>query len=354
MGKKSPQWWAYIKSKPHILMDRHERWRRVAKVQGISREAMKRLEWIIYYETKGEFNATFTCRHFGIARKTLYKFLDRFDSANFHTLDDQSRAPHHVRQRKITIIEEDRIKAIRLENLSCGKEKLREEYKARFSEDISCHKILYTIQKHKLYRNPVKIVKNKEKLKARRKKKKIADLKTRNTKTLGFLIQLDTVVLHLFGLKRYILTAIDKYGKIAFAHVYKNHSSYAAADFLKRLNYLFNDQIVNIQTDHGSEFAKEFEEACRKLNINHYFSRVRTPQDNAVIERFNRTLQEEWLNDGHFYADILIFNKNLTRWLEYYNSKRRHASLNYQTPINYCIQTGRLLPMYPTGTRRKK
>lgn len=350
MGKKSPQWWAFTKSQPHILLDRYERWRRVAKIQGISREATKRLEWIIYYETKAEFNTTFTCRHFGIARKTLYKFLDRFDSANFHTLEDQSRAPIHVRQKEITTLEEDRIKTIRLEDLNQGKEKIREEYNERYGEDISCHKILYTIQKYKLYRNPIKVEKDKNKQKTRRKKKRISDLKTRNNNTLGFLIQIDTIVLHLFGLKRYILTAIDKYGKIAFARVYKNHSSQSASDFLKRLNYLFDDQIVNIQTDHGSEFAKEFEIACQGLNIEHYFSRVRTPKDNAVIERFNRTLQEEWLDDGQFSPDVLIFNKNLTHWLVYYNSKRRHASLNYQSPINYCIQTGRLLPMSPTDT----
>ncbi|MDO8512905.1 MAG: integrase core domain-containing protein [bacterium] len=351
MGIKSTQKWAFIKSRPHILLDRCERWRRVAKMQSISREGMRRLEWIIYYETKGEFNATFTCRHFGIARKTLYKFLDRFDSADFQTLEDKSRAPIHVRQKEITLLEEDRIKLIRKQDLSQGKEKIRQEYNERFGEDISCHKILYTIQKHKLYPNPQKIEKQKERSKANRTKKKITDLKTRNTNTLGFLIQIDTIVLHLFGLKRYILTAIDKYGKIAFAHTYKNHSSGSASDFLKRLNYLFDDQIVNIQTDHGSEFAKEFEEACKQLKIEHYFSRVRTPKDNAVVERFNRTLQEEWLDHGHFHPDLLIFNKNLTHWLAYYNSKRRHASLNYQSPINYCIQTGRLLPMSSTGTK---
>jgi transposase InsO family protein len=350
MGIKSSQKWAYFKRKPHTLLNRYDRWRQVAKLQSITKEAGKRLEWIIYYETRGEFNASFTARHFGIARKTLYKFLDRFDSANFLTLEDQSRAPHHVRQREITLVAEDRIKQIRNEDLSQGKEKIQREYLERYGEDISCHKILYTIQKHNLYRNPLKIEKDKQKQKTRRNKKRITDLKARNTNTLGFLIQIDTIVLHLFGLKRYVLTAIDKYGKIAFAHAYKNHSSYAASDFLKRLNYLFNDQIVNIQTDHGSEFAKEFERACTELKIEHYFSRVRIPKDNAVVERFNRTLQEEWLSNGHFHPDILIFNQNLTDWLVYYNHKRRHTSLNYQSPINYCIQTGRLLPMCPTDT----
>lgn len=132
--------------------------------------------------------------------------------------------------------------------------------------------------------------------------------------------------LHLEGVKRYVITAIDRYGKLAFARCYKNASSYSAADFLRRLNYLLDDQIVNIQTDNGSEFLKYFQIACDNLNINHYFSRTRTPKDNAVVERFNRTLQEEWLNTGQFTTNIDIFNHRLTNWLLFYNFKRRHAT----------------------------
>jgi len=50
-----------------------------------------------------------------------------------------------------------------------------------------------------------------------------------------------------------------------------------------------------LQTDNGSEFAWEFERATAKLGIQRYFSRVKTPKDNPEIERFNQTLEYEWV-----------------------------------------------------------
>lgn len=348
--KPIPEWYSFFKPKDIKLKNRHQRWRSVARAQRVSREALKRLEWIIYYETISNYNASLTARHFGIARKTLYKFLDRFDDSNFRSLEDESRAPHHVRQKEITLAQEDRVKSLRLELMFFGKDKLRSEYHARYGEDISSHKIGYTISKHNLFPDP----KNKERIQKIRKRsesrRKIVELKKKNSQALGWLIQLDTIVLHLGGFKRYILTAIDKYGKLAFAHTYKNQSSYSAADFLKRLNYLLDGQITNIQTDNGSEFLKYFEKAAKELEIDHFFSRPRTPKDNAIIERFNRTLQEEWLSTGQFTADIDTFNRRLTDWLIFYNYKRRHTSLGNISPMDFCVQTGRVLPMSSTRT----
>lgn len=340
----------YFKRKPIMLGNRYDRWRKVAELIRLSREGRQRLEWIIYYETTGQWNASLTARHFGIARKTFYVALQRFDSANLHTLEDQSCAPHQVRHRQITVEETQRVIALRQQYPHCGKEKLRVLYQQRYETDLSSHKIGYTIQGYGLYPNPVQVDRQRRQRARYRSKRRIADLQQRNTQTLGWLIQLDTIVLHLEGLKRYLLTAIDRYGKLAFARVYRSHSSLSAADFLHRLQFLLEDQITNIQTDHGSEFAKQFEAACTTLGITHYFSRVRTPQDNAVIERFNRTLQEEWLNDGHFHQDCTTMNAALTDWLIFYNYQRPHASLGNKSPMAYCVETGRVLPMYSTRT----
>ncbi len=349
MYGKPPQWYSYFKRKPIILLNRHERWRNVARMQKLSREALKRLEWIIFYETKGGFNALYTCRHFGIAPKTFYKYLNRFNQ-NPSSLEDRSRAPLKVRSREITLQQEDRIVTLRKENMFYGKEKLRAEYNEVYGEDISSWKIWYTIKKHGLFPDPVKTGKIREKRKRSQKKKKITELKRKNQSILGYLIQIDTIVLHLFGLKRYILTAIDSFGKLAFARCYRTASSYSAADFLRRLTFLFDDQIVNIQTDNGSEFLKHFERACQELKLNHYFSRTRTPQDNCYVEYFNKTLQKEWLNLGNFHPDTSFMNQSLTEWLIRYNFKRRHNSLENLSPIDYCVKYKKVLPMYSTRT----
>lgn len=67
------------------LLNKYERWRRVGKILGISKAALQRLEWIIYY-LEHERNASFTARHFGVARKTFYKWYREFDEDNLYSL----------------------------------------------------------------------------------------------------------------------------------------------------------------------------------------------------------------------------------------------------------------------------
>ena len=83
---------------------------------------------------------------------------------------------------------------------------------------------------------------------------------------------------------------MDHVSELGFARMYKNKSSRSAADFLYRLRYLVNHPIVNLKTDNGSECAWKFERATAKLDIQSYFSRVKTPKDNPETERFNETL----------------------------------------------------------------
>ena len=86
-------------------------------------------------------------------------------------------------------------------------------------------------------------------------------------------------------------------------------------------------QIMNLQTDNGSEFANYFEQASIMLGIQRYFSRVRTPKDNPEVERFNKTLKYEWLYDCNLTTDCDEFNPAVTDWLIEYNFNRPHQAL---------------------------
>ena len=61
----------------------------------------------------------------------------------------------------------------------------------------------------------------------------------------------------------------------------------------RRLQNTKNCNIGSIRNDHGGEFQKEkFSKFCEKMGILHNFSTPRTPQQNGVVERKNRSLQE--------------------------------------------------------------
>ncbi|MHA1629056.1 MAG: DDE-type integrase/transposase/recombinase [Candidatus Heimdallarchaeota archaeon] len=116
----------------------------------------------------------------------------------------------------------------------------------------------------------------------------------------GDLFQLDTIVRFEQGIKRYIITAIDVVFKFAFAYCYKSKSSKSTIDFFEKLIKVTPYSIKAIQTDNGSGFLGLFDKEINKQGIPHFFIYPRCPKQNGVIERLNRTLQEEWLEAKGF------------------------------------------------------
>lgn len=341
----------YITRQSAREKNRYEKWtrmRQVAGLQGLSHEGQKRLEWLIFYHTQGK-NIKKTCEHFGISRRVFWKWRKRFDEKTPLTLECQSRAPKTRRQREITPLEEERVVELRRQYIRYGKEKLAIKYEQRYGSKISAWKVQKTIEKYKIYYYPAKNQRTQAKRKKAQQKKRITEL--RKKRRNGYLFGVDTIVRYWNGRKRYILTAIDSISKVGFAHMYTSHSSQTAADFLHRLKHLSNGHIENVQTDNGSEFHEYFEKACGELEINHYWSRTHTPKDNSVCERFNRTLEEEFIQLGNRIVDPVEFNRKLTEWLIEYNFYRPHHSLNYMVPM-YLIQRDKhLLPMYSSDTK---
>ena len=157
----------------------------------------------------------------------------------------------------------------------------------------------------------------------------------------GDLVEIDAVILIKDGVRRYILTAIDCESDFAFAYAYKTLSSATARDFLRKLLGIVPFEVRRIQTDNGSEFAKHFREELVELGIPHFHTYPRTPKMNAFIERFNRTIQEEFAY-GHRITlahDIVSFNEKLIEWLVWYDTKRPHHSLGLLSPMQYLMST---------------
>jgi len=309
--------------------------------------AKKRLKWFDHYRKYQ--NVSKTCRYFGISRKTFYYWQKRFNIRDLSSLETKPSIPKTKRHREITDEQEARIVMLRKQYIRYGKLKLSIVYQQIYGEKISSWKIQKVIEKHQVYYHPIKTARIASKRKRSLRKKRITELKKK--RIAGFLFCCDVVVIHWNGLKRYIFTAIDYYSKIAYARMYNTKSSVNAEDFLKRLHYLVSGKIDNICHDNGSEFGKYFQRACVSLKINQYYSRPRTPKDNAVCERFNQTLQNEFLHLGNFTPDVDLLNQRLTEWLVEYNFRRPHQSLNYMPPINFEVKYLKVLPRYPSSTK---
>ena len=319
----------------------------------LSEKAQLKLEWIIFYYTQGKDNAKLTSQTFGICRKTFHKWLSRFDETNLKTLEEQSKAPLNVRQRDISPWQEGRIIRLRSAHMKWGKMKLQRLYIREHQEYIYSWKIQKTIESRSLYPDKEKVRKNRQTRLNGQKKKRITEFQKR--KIANHLWHVDTVILTLTtGGYRFLLTAIDEVSKLAYARLYSTHHSKYAADFLTRLEYLTDNGIVNIHHDNGSEFAKDFQAACMELSLPQWYSRVRTPKDNAVLERFNRTIQEDFVDYWDVDPfDVEDFNRQLTEWLVEYNSIRPHETLAQQTPLEYIgthLPSG-VLPMSPSYTK---
>jgi len=315
----------------------------------LSTEARLRLEWMIFYSTVGQRNGKETAAHFGIARQILVKWKKRFSPFDLTSLEAHSRAPKQKRVWTVTPREEEQIIEVRTAHLKWGKEKLRRMYKNSYGETISTNKIQKVINKHQLFPDLKK--QQKRKKQARKRKEKVFITQFEKKHELGFLWHTDAIIIWWYGTRRIIFTAIEEITKIAYARVYTTNSSRNAKDFLERLLYLSNNQVKHIHHDHGSEFYGEFEEACQELSIRQIFSRVRTPKDNAALERFNWTVQDEWLSLSDVgLDDIQWANDDLTNWLVEYNNARPHQSLDYLTPLEYATQTFEVSPMWASRT----
>jgi len=314
-----------------------DRWQllRLRGKDTLSSKAQLKLEWIIFYYSLGNGDATKTAKQFGISRQTFHKWLRRFKQQDLKGLEEVSKAPLKTRKRDISMLQRVRVKKLRTKYPRYGKMKLVSIYKQDYQDIVSSWKIQKIIEEDRLYFDAVTVQKHYKRRLRSIKRQKITKLV--KEKKVNFLWHVDTVILTLSdGGYRYLITAIDEVSKLAYARLYSTHTSRNARDFLERLVYVIDQKIINLHTDNGSEFQKEFEEACQQLAIPQWYSRPHTPKDNAVLERFNRTIQEEFV--AMTEADPLFipeFNDALTEWLIEYNYHRPHQTLDYKSPLVY-------------------
>ncbi len=296
---------------------------------------------------------------FGIKKRSLFSWQRKLKEwgGKLEALNDGNRAPKKKRKRLWDERIIDKIKRLRNEHPNLGKDKIyplllpfcknlslrcpKEKTIGRLVKDLgglrACPKKLSHFGREKKI-NRQKVL------------RKPKDFKTTHT---GHLVALDTVERFVNGVRRYIITFEDIHTRFGFAWATSSHASKAAEEFFKLCLKVFPYPIEYVLTDNGSEFKKYFSEELKRLHLTHYHTYPRTPKMNAHCERFNRTLQEEFVD---YHGCLLLnpeeFNRALMEYLIFYNTKRVHfAFQNKLSPVQFMIQS----PYYQlTGNRKCK
>ncbi|MEK9171910.1 MAG: integrase core domain-containing protein, partial [Patescibacteria group bacterium] len=317
----------------------------------ITKEAIRRTEILAFWSKHGLLA---TLDAFKVKRRTLFNWKRKLKQGDgkLEALNPQSRVPKIRRKRSWNPSVVEEIRHLRDEHPNLGKDKIHPlltefcgQLKLQCPRPRTIGRLIKDLGGLRLF--PQKITGTGRIVKANRQpiiRKPIAF----KAEYPGHCLGLDTIEEFVHGSRRYVITCEDLFGRFAFAWATKSHASRAATEFFAAFRLLFPYPVTFVLTDNGSEWKKHFAAALLGLQITHYHTYPKTPKMNAHIERFNRTIQEEFLN----YHRGLLFNLNqfniqLMDWLIWYNTKRVHYAFGNQlTPVQF------LLSWRPMATSR--
>jgi putative transposase len=309
---------------------------RVVRFRSMYKEAevRRRVTILGFYETHG---LAPTKDAYGVSRATVFRWKHALTTSRgkVTSLDPKPTKPKRVRMRHTDPwVTEFIIQERRLHKLGKAKMHILLKNKGYAGSVNTVGRIMSDLKHRGLVKDPIRYSLYARTGRLHEFKRKKAK-KLRRPKGLPC-VQIDTVTRHVHGIKRYTVTAIDTTTRLAHAKTYESHASVPAAAFLNECAGVF-PHLTTIQTDNGSEFAGRFKTAAQNLNLTHYHIYPRCPDQNAYIERFNRTLDEEFLrlHTRLIRDDMNKLNEKLSEYLTWYNTTRPHHGLGLLSPRQY-------------------
>lgn len=309
----------------------------------VTEQAKQRAKILAFWQKHGE-QATLDA--FPVSRRTLYGWKKKriLGLGRMEALNPKSRAPQKKRARVWPIEIIRMIKIIRVEHPNLGKEKIHPELKAWCDKQkIACPSvptigrlIADAPDKMRTERRYPSCAGRRKRRKPKKKQHKPKGYKpSRPLECAG----LDSIEKQRQGSRRYIVTFIDIYSRLGFAFGTRSHASRETSRMMGALLEALPHKVEKALTDNGSEFQSEFDRILKEHGIKHWHTYPRTPKMNAHCERFNRTIQEEFVNHHlHLlFNDLPAFNNKLADYLTWYNAKRPHKSLGMEAPIPYLL-----------------
>jgi transposase InsO family protein len=133
----------------------------------------------------------------------------------------------------------------------------------------------------------------------------------------------------------FVHVAIDDATRLAYVEVLADERKERVVGFLERaVGWLAGHgvRVERVMTDNGPGYRSSLHAACcRVLGVRHIRTRPYRPRTNGKAERFIRTLTEGWAY-GRIFRSSRERQTALPGWLDFYNRRRPHSSLDGQTP----------------------
>lgn len=253
-------------------------------------------------------------RHFGFSQSVIVKWTKKAKILGHHPIPTKSSRPyHHPKQLTEEVI--GKIVALRLKTRRTSE--VVQQHLLNEGINVSLNSVRRTIDRHGLMkkRSPWK--------------RHHPPVDRPYPLKSGDLVQIDTIHRMISEKKRlYVFVLIDVYSRWMYAKAYEKMSGSHTIRFVKEAERHACFNFNMLQSDHGPEFSRWF---TSRIEKEHRYTRIGKPNDNAHIERVNRTIQEECLDK--LPNNVFKINCALKKYLQYYNYERLHLSLNLKTPM---------------------
>jgi len=313
------------------------------------------LKYSVLQHARKHKNVTYTCRTFNLSRTVYYKWLKRFIKLGYLGLLDKKKAkpqmPNQIKPDKEKII----LNYI-IDYPTHGPRRIANELRQQniIISDTGVYNVLCRKQlNHRLDRLFYAQDKSDNPVITERYLREVAKGKPTHIKAYypGYLFCQDTFYIGTIkGLGRiYQQAGIDAYASFGFAKVYTDKTAVRAIDLLKTkvlpVYRQFNIPLDRILTDNGKEYTThwvggkhEYERFLKQNRIRHTKIKPRTPQSNGIVERFNRTLLEEFYQIAMIkkvYSSLDQLQDDLNKFIYYYNFKRTNQGYRLKGKIPY-------------------
>jgi len=294
-------------------------------------------------------NISQACKMMGFSRDTFYRYQKAVEEGGVSSLIDKSKKIPNLKNRVDPLIEE-KVCKMAIDFPAYGQKRasneLRKEGISLSHERIRCIWMRNGLETMKKRLKKLEEIVSKEgyiltesQLQALEKQKEEKEAHGEiETEHPGYLGSQDTFYVGtLKGVGRvYQQGFIDTYSKLAYCKLYQMKTPLTAADLLndKVLPFFerYNVPILRILTDRGTEYCGKIDTHDYQLylavnNIDHSKTKTRSPQTNGIVERFNRTILEEFYQIAFrkkIYNSLKELQYDLDEWVTYYNLNRPH------------------------------